>query len=635
MNEFVYELTLDLNCAKTPPVICSGQFDKGRKFEFTITANGEPFDITGCSAVLKGVRTDGSHFAVECTVSNGKIIKTLDDTTLSVRGKTVAKLVVSDSEKSYSTQMFIIDVDSALDGDITVADNYSILNRLIEQIYALNESGAILIDDTIDKNSNNAVANKPVATALASKEIIDNKVTDKTKVSDENVNYPSIGYLHDYYYDYSEVDDALSGKLDNSAGSVTTDNIASKAVTTEKLGEDVTNQLSKLKGDLGKIYSEETNLTIFDHIVTSSNFTASINEDNSINIAGTSTGSAVTIYFYLDEVTLPAGTYYLKKDFTGAGGFTLREKTTGKPYPIIASLGNNDVEVTFTLSEPKQIYFLQYTSPTSKVVTLSNGHIWLSTKDINYTDILNGIWAFTINYVPNLGKNPMFAWVDDDTVYPSGDTYGVASAKSIADSLGIKCTFACIGNSLTTRLNTFLSNAQNEGFQITNHGFQSSSDIWNTNYVMKDCIADLLAGRKVLADNGYVNIDDFIVPYGVSDDSLTSALSEYSRCAVLAGKTDGINHLNDTTLFNLKRCFVRPADVNGYTLDEYKSFIDTAISNGDLLVFGTHSGIQNQWDTALVTNVFQYVKSKGYTVTTLNKAIRSRNIMYKYFDLVK
>ena len=269
MNEFVYKFTLDLNCSKTPPVICSGQFDKGRKFEFTITANGEPYDVTGCSAVLKGVRTDGSHFAVECTVSNGKIIKTLDDTTLSVRGKTVAKLVISDSEKSYSTQMFIIDVDSALDGDITVADDYSILNRLIEQIHALNESGAIIIDDTINNNSNNAVANKAVAIALAQKsdksatytkteldtalakkpdkattlsgygitdgENIGNKVTDKSKITDEDANYPSIGYLHEYYYDFSEVDEALSGKLDNTDGSVTTDNIASKAVTSDKI----------------------------------------------------------------------------------------------------------------------------------------------------------------------------------------------------------------------------------------------------------------------------------------------------------------------------------------------------------------------------------------------------------------
>ena len=94
-------------------------------------------------------------------------------------------------------------------------------------------------------------------------------------------------------YTKAEVDTALSGKLDNTAGSVTTDNIARKAVTTDKiangaitalkiasgvvsggniaqnqistnhlqsgavttdkLAEDVTNQFSELKGDLDKL----------------------------------------------------------------------------------------------------------------------------------------------------------------------------------------------------------------------------------------------------------------------------------------------------------------------------------------------------------------------------------------------
>lgn len=103
----------------------------------------------------------------------------------------------------------------------------------------------------------NSLANKADnSTTLAGYGITDgenigNKVTDKKKITDEDANYPSIGYLHDYYYDCNEVDDALSGKLGNTAGSVTTDNIASKAVTTEKLAEDVTNQLSKLKDDIG------------------------------------------------------------------------------------------------------------------------------------------------------------------------------------------------------------------------------------------------------------------------------------------------------------------------------------------------------------------------------------------------
>lgn len=66
-------------------------------------------------------------------------------------------------------------------------------------------------------------------------EKIGNKVADKSKITDESTNYPSISYLYEYYYDYSEIDDALSGKLDNTAGSVKSDNIASKAVTNEKI----------------------------------------------------------------------------------------------------------------------------------------------------------------------------------------------------------------------------------------------------------------------------------------------------------------------------------------------------------------------------------------------------------------
>lgn len=114
-----------------------------------------------------------------------------------------------------------------------------------------NSLGARL--DTVDAN----LANKADKTStlagygITDGENIGNKVTDKRKITDEDANYPSIGYLHDYYYDCNEVDDALSGKLGNTAGSVTTDNIASKAVTTEKLAEDVTNQLSKLKDDIG------------------------------------------------------------------------------------------------------------------------------------------------------------------------------------------------------------------------------------------------------------------------------------------------------------------------------------------------------------------------------------------------
>ncbi len=51
-------------------------------------------------------------------------------------------------------------------------------------------------------------------------------------------------------YSKTEIDTKLSGKLENTAGSVTTDNIVNKAVTAEKLSDDVTNHFSKLKDDI-------------------------------------------------------------------------------------------------------------------------------------------------------------------------------------------------------------------------------------------------------------------------------------------------------------------------------------------------------------------------------------------------
>lgn len=146
MLDYIAEIKLDLNCMKTVQSISAGQYDKGRKLLITITANGEEFDISNATAVLKGVRFDKTNFALECTIENNKVIAILDDSVLSVRGKTVTKIVLIDSDRNYSTQMFIIDIDNAFDGDVTTSENYSILNHLIQQVYML-ENGAVLIGD--------------------------------------------------------------------------------------------------------------------------------------------------------------------------------------------------------------------------------------------------------------------------------------------------------------------------------------------------------------------------------------------------------------------------------------------------------------------------------------------------------
>ena len=212
MNDLIAEFSLDLNCQSTPVKLAAGQYDVGRKYEISINANGTSFDLSSCTALCKGVRADKTNFDVDCSIVNNRVIFITDKSVLSKNGLVIAKIILSDDTKTYSTQKFTILVTNSFDGDITKDENYSILNKLIQQIYALNESGAILVDDTINSDSNNAVANSAVAIALSKK--LDNA---SGSVIRENIASAAVG----------------SNEIE--AKAVTTDKLANKSVTSIKL----------------------------------------------------------------------------------------------------------------------------------------------------------------------------------------------------------------------------------------------------------------------------------------------------------------------------------------------------------------------------------------------------------------
>lgn len=230
MNEYVAKITLDLNCQATPVVISAGQFDIGRKIQITLTADGEAYDATGATAVCKG-KNNNNYFAVNAAVSKNIVTVTTDKAMLSSAGRTIAKIVLTDGTHTYSTQPFVINTHSDYDGDITTSDYYPELLNILSHVLALTESGAILTDTELSATSVNPLQNKALTpiisrinsrlqsaelnlrnkadatttdTALAQKEVLANKVSSKTDITDRRVNYPSIEYLGEYYYDASE-----------------------------------------------------------------------------------------------------------------------------------------------------------------------------------------------------------------------------------------------------------------------------------------------------------------------------------------------------------------------------------------------------------------------------------------------
>lgn len=219
MNEYIINLTLDINCKKAITRLFMGQYDIGRKAEVTVTADGEPYTCKNCTVVCQGVRGNRTHFAFDCEVNSaGNIIATFDEI-LKSSGIAFAKFVISDSNHSYSTQNFIIDCDHALLGDITNNDDYITLNQLMERVYALTASGAILVDTEISSTSSNPVANyvldsilSAIDNALDAKQLISNMFSSKRNLTDKDASYPSIKYLETYYYDQEDIDDFIDLK---------------------------------------------------------------------------------------------------------------------------------------------------------------------------------------------------------------------------------------------------------------------------------------------------------------------------------------------------------------------------------------------------------------------------------------
>lgn len=248
MNDYVAKITLDLNCQAIPIVISAGQYDIGRQIKISLTADGEAYDATGATAVCKG-KSGSNYFAVNATVAKNIVTVTTDKAMLSSAGRTVAKIVLTDGTRTYSTLPFVINTHSDYDGDITTSDYYPELLDILSRVLALTESGAILTDTELSATSVNPLQNKALTpiisridsrlqsaeqnlrnkadatttdNALAQKEVLANKVNSRLGVTNDTNNYPSIKYLEEYYWDISnsyssdEVNNLLNAKADSS-----------------------------------------------------------------------------------------------------------------------------------------------------------------------------------------------------------------------------------------------------------------------------------------------------------------------------------------------------------------------------------------------------------------------------------
>lgn len=256
----------------------------------------------------------------------------------------------------------------------------------------------------------------------------------------------------------------------------------------------------------------------------------------------------------------------------------------------------------------------------------------------SFTKKINGFGLLTKNLF-NRAKTPIITWIDDDTVRSSSK--GITFVKQLADELGIKCTFACITNTIegdasynvTTR-ETLLS-YQAEGFQVTTHS-ANHDNAWkqsSADYSTEHIESEITNSIKVLKSFGFLECDYLVTPYGLHGVEYQRLASKWCKALINAGSTHTYNRHWGNGRYDINRVFI--SNIDHADLSYYTNIIDDAIDNGDWIVFGTHSGMTpttGGWDYELVKNVLQYAINKGVRIATLSEAFKERKVLYDYYD---
>lgn len=242
------------------------------------------------------------------------------------------------------------------------------------------------------------------------------------------------------------------------------------------------------------------------------------------------------------------------------------------------------------------------------------------------------------NLLKTIGKTPMLTWVDDDGVYD-----GVEKIRPVFEELGIPMTFGLIpplsdiAHDAVTRKEYFLD-LQKDGHHCTTH---PKHDKWYGEIDIKTVESSLIDCMVELQSSGFLHSDYLIYPgYGDSYEEIREIVKKWCKAGVTAGYNETLNHLGDSTKWRIKRCFIEFSSER--TVEWYKSLVDKCYSDGDWLIFGTHSnGFDSSTDTADITannignlkTLWQYAISLHIKIYTLHDAYSRREFLFTFNEI--
>lgn len=209
------------------------------------------------------------------------------------------------------------------------------------------------------------------------------------------------------------------------------------------------------------------------------------------------------------------------------------------------------------------------------------------------------------------GLNPSFVIVDDD-----GKEEVLSVLKPLLDSYGVKFTSAII----TGRVNTSGYLTEHDIIELYNDGVDIVSHTKthpNLRPLSNEELDVELGESKSYLENLGIPIKHLMYPYGTVNDKVIRKTKEYYDSA--CGTSSGIN-THPIMTYHLRRLAVGSYSPIGDKLEDFIPYIDEAIQENALCVFMTHIEETPQAGISLLTQVIEYVQSKGYDFETYSEA---------------
>ena len=175
MNHACHLSILELHNPNIPSPIYAKKGDTGRKLQFILTDNAEPYTIASdCYAVFTAKKPDGCILFNDCTIEHNTIIYTFTSQTCSVPGSLSCEIRLYGADSRLITSpSFILEVEDTVYSDGDVVESATEANTLAK---LLNQTTA-LVEDLERKLEENAFADAHSAVCFTSQSLTDDEKT--------------------------------------------------------------------------------------------------------------------------------------------------------------------------------------------------------------------------------------------------------------------------------------------------------------------------------------------------------------------------------------------------------------------------------------------------------------------------